>query len=294
MNLSDYLKENKQTVEAAMATFFPKEEGTAETIYKAMSYSLEAGGKRLRPILVIAGAEAVGGTAKSVLPTACALEMIHTFSLVHDDLPAMDNDDLRRGKPTNHKVFGEAMAILAGDGLATEAFRVMARYSTDVEPARLVKVIDAVATATGYTGMIGGQVLDMEGEKQKLSQSELERIHRFKTGRLITVSVVAGAMLANATTAQIESLTKYGDAIGLAFQIADDILDIEGTTEELGKPQGSDVAREKSTFPALLGLDQSKRYMHEVVEKAKEALAGFDSKADALRAMADYIVKRKN
>ena len=252
-----------------------------------------AGGKRLRPILSIAGAEAVGADFEKVLPSACALEMIHTYSLIHDDLPAMDDDDLRRGNPTNHKVFGEAMAILAGDSLLTHAFQVIASNVPRNSEATIVEVIKRLAIASGSLGMAGGQAEDLLSEKKKISIEELERLHRHKTGKLIQCSVEIGAILGGATPRQVESLSRYGECIGLSFQIADDILDIEGG-EEIGKDIGSDVANEKATYPALMGLEESKRLAKDITDKALRSLEDFDFRADPLREIAKYVVYRKN
>jgi geranylgeranyl diphosphate synthase, type II len=293
MDLHNYLNSYKTTVETAMASSLYADSATPKKVVEAMTYSLEAGGKRIRPILVLAGAEAVGGSINDVMPLACAMEMIHTFSLVHDDLPAMDNDDLRRGKPTNHNVFGEAIAILAGDALLAEAFRLIAKLGETIDPKVAIEILSDVALATGHAGMVGGQVIDLESEGKTISVDELQQLHQLKTGKLIRVSVVSGAKCAGATTQQIESLTTYGEAIGLAFQIADDILDIEGSTEQLGKPQGSDTDSNKSTYPALIGMEESKRLATQVIDDAITALEGFDEKADPLRKIAKFIISRK-
>ncbi len=294
MDLTHYLKERQALVEEALCASI--NDGRVPTkLADAMSYSLNAGGKRLRPVLVIAGAEAVGGNAAQVLPAAVALEMIHTFSLIHDDLPAMDDDSLRRGKPTNHVVYGEACAILAGDGLLAEAFAVLAdpAHFTDVDPATRVAVIHDIAQATGPRGMTGGQVIDMEATGTAQTEATLERLHAHKTGRLITVSVITGARLAGATSAEITALTRYGDDIGLAFQIADDILDIEGNQEEIGKDIGSDAAQGKSTYPTVIGMAAAKQRARALVEKAIDALSTFEDAADPLRAIARYVIERK-
>ncbi len=293
MNLESYLKSKKSEVESALTRSL-SDETIPATLKKSMEYSLSAGGKRLRPILVIAGAEAVGGAARNVMPIALALEMIHTFSLIHDDLPAMDDDDLRRGKPTNHKVFGEATAVLAGDGLLAEAFSVLTRHAKDSDPARLVDVIGDIADATGARGMTGGQQIDMESAGRPLSENELSRLHAMKTGRLITVSATSGAKYCGAKAEQIEALKKYGESIGLAFQIADDILDIEGNQEEIGKDVGSDVEKGKATYPAIIGLDVSRQKAVSLVEQAVNALSIFDVHADPLREIARYIIERRS
>lgn len=294
MDLKTYIKERQTLVEEALCSSI-NDGATPVRLAEAMTYSLNAGGKRLRPVLVIAGAEAVGGSAVQVLPAAVAMEMIHTFSLIHDDLPSMDNDDLRRGKPTNHKVYGEAMAILAGDGLLAEAFAVLADRSrfpgtTDFT---IVDVMRDIARATGPRGMTGGQVIDMESTGKKITPDELKKLHVHKTSRLITASVTAGARLAGANAEQISVLEKYGEVIGLAFQITDDILDIEGDQEELGKDIGSDVEHGKNTYPALIGMQESKKRAQQLVDEAIAALECFDEKAEPLRAIARYVVERR-
>lgn len=296
MDLKAYLAERRSRVDEALQRVFPPPAGPAADVVTSMSYSLFAGGKRLRPILCIAGAEAVGGNAESVLPVACALELIHTYSLIHDDLPVMDNDDLRRGKPTNHKVFGEAVAVLAGDGLLTEAFRLMSSGAGGPgaqDPAALLAVIRLVAEAAGYEGMVGGQVADIQSEGKRVEPEVLEFIHRHKTGALICASVTAGAVLGGGKEAQIEAIRLYGRHIGLAFQVADDILDVVGDSAKLGKGVGGDARKKKITYPSLLGLDASKDLQASLVGKALEALLDFDEKAEPLRAIAVYIIERK-
>jgi len=239
----------------------------------------------------------VGGDMVTALPAACAMEMIHTYSLIHDDLPAMDNDDFRRGNPTNHKVFGEATAILAGDALLTEAFILLSNpeWTAGISPEILVRVIHEIALCSGSRGMIGGQVVDMESEgKKEIDLATVQYIHTHKTGALIRASVKTGALLGGAGEADLSAMIRYGEAVGLAFQIADDILDIEGTTEQIGKDAGSDQARGKATYPAVMGLAESKRRASELVENAIDALSGFGEKADPLRAIASYIVQRKS
>lgn len=292
MDLTAYLHERRQWVETALARSID-DPAIPETLREAMRYSLDAGGKRLRPVLVIASAEAVGGMADRVMHAAVALEMIHTFSLIHDDLPAMDDDSLRRGKPTNHKVFGEATAILAGDGLLAEAFSVLADAAGGIDPRLLVEVIRDVADATGGRGMTGGQVLDLAATGRSIGEAELTRLHLAKTGALLRVSTTAGAKLCGASPGQIAALSRYGETIGLAFQIADDILDIEGSEAEIGKDVGSDAAKGKSTFPAVIGLEASRRQAKALVDQAVAALSAFDEKADPLRRIAQYIVERK-
>ncbi|MCE5281892.1 MAG: polyprenyl synthetase family protein [Deltaproteobacteria bacterium] len=271
-------------------TIYPPE------IFRAVRYSLFAGGKRIRPILCLAAAEAVGGKPEPILPVACAIEMIHTYSLIHDDLPAMDNDDYRRGRLTSHKVFGEDLAILAGDALLTEAFQVMTRreVAAGLPPARLLQVVREIAEAAGWFGMVGGQVLDVQSEGQTVAPETLYAIHRMKTGAMILVSLRTGAILAGAAEEALAALSDYGRQIGLAFQIADDILNVEGDKALLGKGTGSDAARGKVTFPLLLGLEASRSRAEELVKGAIEALAPFDEKAEPLRWIARYILERKS
>ncbi len=301
MDLQRYLEERKMLVDSALEKWFPPlEEGSREEkflfpLHRAIRHSLFAGGKRIRPILCMAAHETVGGKGEGVLPFACALEMIHTYSLIHDDLPAIDNDDYRRGKPTCHHVFGEGMAILAGDALLTEAFRVM----TDRQPGRnwgeersVLEVINRVARAAGIGGMVGGQVVDIESEGKDVDLATLQFLHTHKTGAMLLVSVQAGARLGNATDADFRVLTRYGERIGLAFQIADDILDVEGKAEILGKTPGSDRSKKKATYPSVVGLEESKRRAKELVEGALEALGCFGAEADPLRKIARFIVER--
>jgi len=261
-----------------------------------MRYSLFAGGKRVRPILAIAAAEALGAKTAGLLPIAGTLELIHTYSLIHDDLPAMDNDDFRRGRPTCHKVYGEAMAILAGDGLLNMAFEALSdpRRLKTVPPRQLVSITREIAVASGVFGMVGGQVVDMESEGKDVDLPTLEYIHTHKTGALIRASVRVGALYARASEKRLKALTRYGEMVGLAFQIADDILDITGTQEEIGKDVGSDLKRDKKTFPSFYGLAESRRRAHEVAGHAVDALREFDRKADPLRELAKYIVTRVN
>ena len=299
MTLEDYLHTKKAWVETHLEAVLAEPGLTPAALHASMAYSLYAGGKRLRPILAVAGCEAVGGTPELVAPFACALEMIHTYSLIHDDLPAMDDDDLRRGRPTNHKIYGEAVAIIAGDALLTEAFAWMAQaYQAPVAAGRLpaVRVLDVIgklAQAAGMTGMAGGQVIDLDYEgKTTITLAQLETLHRLKTGRLLEASVALGAQLAGANPEQITALTRYGAAIGLAFQIADDVLDIEGGSE-IGKDVGSDQARGKVTYPALLGLAQSKTLAREWIDKAIGYLSIFGNAAEPLRQIAVYVIERR-
>jgi geranylgeranyl diphosphate synthase, type II len=289
-----YLVERARAVDQALERFLPAETRAPETIHKAMRYSVFAGGKRLRPVLVIAGAEAVGGRMDDVMPTACALELIHTYSLIHDDLPAMDNDDFRRGRPTSHKVFGEAMAILAGDGLLTHAFRLLAdNWRPGMDGAVLRDVLVDVADAAGTDGMVGGQVADLEAEGRRIGGDMLDYIHLHKTAALIRTSIRVGARLSGATADQLRALAVAGGDLGLAFQIVDDILDVTGTTEQLGKTAGKDQAQQKATYPALHGLDASRARAKHLVGEALAALAPLGPAAEPLRALAHLILERK-
>lgn len=295
MDLKAYLEKKRAMVDRALAEYLPEVTGPTSTLVQAMRYSVFAGGKRLRPILCIAGAETVGGSGESVLPAACALEFVHTYSLIHDDLPAMDDDDLRRGKPTNHKVFGEAVALLAGDGLLTDAFRLVSsqeiidRFPSD----DLLKVIQTIATAAGYQGMVGGQTVDILSEGVEVDLPTVEFIHTHKTGALISAAVVSGGLLGGGTSEEIGALRRYGDDIGLAFQIADDILDLVGDSRVMGKTAGSDHRKKKATYPATAGLLRAREVQTGLAQAALEALAGFDHRADPLRAIATYIVERE-
>lgn len=292
--LKTYLAERKALIDAALERFLPGEEDGPEIIHQAVRHSLFAGGKRLRPILCVAAVEAVGGCGQDFLSCACALEMIHTYSLIHDDLPAMDNDDYRRGMPTSHRVFGEGIAILAGDALLTEAFHLLSRpeFTKDDNAEKRLQVFNLIARAAGTAGMVGGQVMDLQGEGKTVTLETLEDMHRRKTGAMLTVSVVSGAILAGATAAETAALSRYGQDIGLAFQIADDILNVTGDSVLMGKGTGSDLSRGKTTFPALMGLEASRRRLAELVEGAAAHLAGFDHRAKPLRQIARYIMER--
>jgi geranylgeranyl diphosphate synthase, type II len=292
MDLKAYLRDKRALVDDALKAVFPDPQGPAADVVRAMTYSLFAGGKRLRPILCIGGTEAVGKEGRTVLPFACSLELIHTYSLIHDDLPAMDNDDLRRGKPTSHKVFGEAVALLAGDGLLTEAFRLMAGTS-GVDPRALLKVIRLVGSAAGYQGMVGGQVVDIQSEGKPVDPSLVNFIHSHKTGALIHASVTSGAILGGGTEEQVNAISSYGEKIGLAFQIADDILDVEGDSKTMGKGVGGDARKKKITFPGAVGLQKAKEIQGRLVEEALGALKAFGERADPLRSIAVYIIERK-
>jgi geranylgeranyl diphosphate synthase type II len=294
--IEQYLDERKALVDTALQKFMPKPSGLASDVIKAMNYSLFAGGKRIRPILCIAGAEAVGGSADTVVPVACAIELIHTYSLIHDDLPAMDNDDFRRGKPTNHKVFGEAIAVLAGDGLLTLAFNLMASYGAEktVEKKALLRVIDLIASAAGYKGMVGGQAVDITYEGKQPDPAVVEYIHRHKTAALIAASATAGTILAGGNMDEEKSINRYGQQIGLAFQIADDILNIEGDRKIIGKGTGSDEEKGKITYPSVFGTAESKTIQKELIANAIDSLKIFDTRAEPLREMARYIITRKS
>ena len=294
MNLDEYIAERVTRIDTELDRYLPAGERLPTSLHQAMRYSIFAGGKRIRPLLMIAACEAVGGTMPSVLPAACAMEMIHTYSLIHDDLPAMDNDDYRRGRLTNHKVFGEATAILAGDALLTQAFILLATGAPDesVAPAERLRVLQIIATAAGSLGMVGGQVVDMESETKSVELPVVEYIHTHKTGALILASLQTGAILGGADSRAFAALTRYGECAGLAFQIADDILDIVGEQSQLGKDVGSDVHRGKATYPALLGLAESRRRAEELRDMAIEALAPLGTKAEPLRALVAFIVDR--
>ena len=294
-DLNTYLTDRRALIEAELVRVAAPDATVADvpqTLRKAMTYSLLAGGKRLRPILALAGCEAVGGNHEVALPLACALEMIHTYSLVHDDLPAMDNDDFRRGRPTSHKVFGEAMAILAGDALLTEAFAVISRCQAP--PAVVVKVLGELATAVGAAGMVGGQVLDSESTGHKIDLALLRQIHNKKTGALLTVSVCTGARLGGADEQAVASLRRYAEALGLAFQIIDDILDVTADLQTLGKDPGSDRAAGKTTYVDLLGIDGARRQAIEVMNEGIAALEPFGAAAEPLRILGTYTIERRS
>ncbi len=294
MNLADYLNEQQTKIDEEIDRLVPPETEPPSTIHRAMRYSLQAGGKRIRPILCLEAARSVSDQIEGVISAACSLEMIHTYSLIHDDLPALDNDDLRRGKLTCHKVFGEAMAILAGDALLTFAFQVLAELPATT-PERKTEMIRELATASGTVGgMIGGQVADLEGEGQPPNAELLESIHRAKTGALLRASVRMGAIYAGANPEQGERLTRFGEHVGLAFQIVDDILDVEQPSEALGKTAGKDAAQQKITFPAVYGLEQSRNMAREECDLAHQALLPFGDRANRLHQIADLIVHRKS
>jgi geranylgeranyl diphosphate synthase type II len=291
-DLDAYMKERLAAVDAALDVFLPPETQRPETLHKAMRYSVFAGGKRLRPILVMAGAEAVGGAAEQVIPTACAMELIHTYSLVHDDLPAMDNDDFRRGVPTNHKVFGEATAILAGDALLTLAFRLVADNVRQTNRSALEVVVD-IADAAGHGGMVAGQVADLEAEGRQVGAETVDYIHTHKTGALIRTSLRVGARLCGATAEQVHTLSVAGADLGLAFQIVDDILDVVASSEELGKTAGKDQIQQKATYPAIHGLEASRARARDLIDAADAALAALGPRAEPIRALGRFILERK-
>ena len=292
-DLASYLQDKKELVEVALDGSLPIVR--PEKIYEAMRYSLLAGGKRLRPILCLATCELLGGTEEMSMPTACALEMIHTMSLIHDDLPAMDNDDYRRGKLTNHKVFGEDIAILAGDGLLAYAFEFVVTQTQNVAPKNIIEVIARLGRTVGAAGLVGGQVLDLESEgKTDITAETLTFIHTHKTGALLETSVVSGAILAGAGPEEVQKLSQYAQNIGLAFQIIDDILDITATQEELGKTAGKDLVAQKATYPSLWGIEESRNQAQQLIDSAIDKLADYGEKAAPLRAIAQYIVNRKH
>ena len=290
-DLNAFLSTRTEAVNRALDHFLPSEKTKPATIHKAMRYSLFAGGKRMRPAVLLAAAQACGGAEKNAMPLACAVECIHTYSLIHDDLPAMDNDDFRRGKPTNHKVYGEGIAVLAGDALLTQAFEIAAqckrfpRYPHD-------QIVLEIAKASGSLQLVGGQVADLEGENKKLSVAELRYIHERKTSALLCCSVRLGGMSANCTTAQLKALTDFGYNVGLAFQVIDDILDVTQTSEQLGKTAGKDVAVQKATYPSIVGLEKSRKIAKQLTAKAFASLKPFKGKAVVLEALAEYLLKR--
>jgi geranylgeranyl diphosphate synthase type II len=296
MDIKAYLKERRELIDSFLASYFAHPVIPA-SLNESMAYSIFAGGKRVRPVLALASYEACGGKADDIVPYASALEFIHTYSLIHDDLPAMDNDDLRRGKPTSHKVFGEGMAILAGDALLTEAFYLLSNNTHRTSGFRgrdVLKVIREIAMAAGAHGMVGGQAEDILSEGREMDGENLSFIHAHKTGALITVSVRTGAILAGAGKRKLSALTAYGENIGLAFQIVDDVLDIRGDSAELGKPTGSDEKKKKLTYPGMYGIDLSLKRAEGLIQKAIDSIALFSDSAEPLREIARYILGRKN
>ncbi len=295
MDLKTYLSERKTLIDQALECYLPPGNGPGQRVVEAMRYSLLAGGKRLRPILCLAAAEAVAGNVEQVMPVAGALEMIHTYSLIHDDLPAMDDNDFRRGRPTCHKKFDEATAILAGDGLLTAAFEVLAAAATN-HPAQASvyhEVVQTIARAAGYQGMVGGQMADLLAEGQPSTLEQVEAIHRLKTGALLTASVRSGALLGGGSARDILALTHYGEKFGLIFQITDDLLDVEGESAEMGKPTGMDAIRQKATYPAVMGVAAAKNQARDLVAAALVDLQPFGERAEPLRQLARYLLVRR-
>ncbi len=289
-NFSSYLEKTRTLVEAALDESLGPEH--PEKLREAMRYSLLAGGKRLRPILCLASCELAGGNPQIAMPAAVALEMIHTMSLIHDDLPSMDNDDLRRGRPTNHKVYGDAIAILAGDALLTRAFEMVSLRTNQVSSERLLKVVGELSLVAGAPGLVGGQVVDLECEGKKVDLETLEFIHLHKTGALLKACVTCGALIGGADEKLLDALKIYARGIGLAFQIIDDILDVTASSDVLGKTAGKDLIADKTTYPKLLGLDESRRRADDLVRQAKQALEPWKSRSSPLLALADYITNR--
>jgi geranylgeranyl diphosphate synthase type II len=294
LEIESYLRERAAMVERALAGAVAEPGGPASRLLEAMRYSLLAGGKRLRPVLALAACEAVGGRLEAAMAFACAIEMIHTYSLIHDDLPCMDDDDLRRGRPTNHKIYGEAIATLAGDALLTDAFGLLVTAaSADAPPAAVLATVAELAQAAGSAGMVAGQAIDLLGEGSTMTIGELEYLHRRKTGALFIAAVRGGARLGGASEAQLEALEAYARALGLAFQVIDDILDVEASTEQMGKRTAKDAANGKNTYPGLIGLDKSWQFARDLESRAQHALDGFDFRAEPLRALASFAVERR-
>lgn len=294
MNFKEELKNRVVNIEDLLNEYMPEVEGYQNNILDSMNYSLKAGGKRLRPILTLEACKLVGGNEKDAYPFAVAIEMIHTYSLIHDDLPALDNDDLRRGRKTNHKVYGEAMAILAGDGLLNYAYEIMLRESLSKgEPEKYLKAINEIAKASGIYGMIGGQVVDIESEGKSIDMEKLDFIHMNKTAAIIIGCMRAGAIIGGASEEELENVTKYAKNIGLSFQIVDDILDIVGDEAKLGKKVGSDIDNEKSTYPSLIGLEKSKETANKLIAEAKMSIDYINKDSEFLNNLADYIVDRE-
>ena len=291
-NLDKYTRQRVKQIDQALNKFLPGPRAKPITIHKAMRYSLFAGGKRIRPIITLASAEACGGRVSRAIPLACAVECIHTYSLIHDDLPSLDNDDFRRGHPTNHKVFGEGIAILAGDALLTQAFDIAAR-TKPTKRYSIAKTTLELTHTSGSQQLIAGQVADLEGEGKKLTLTQLRYIHERKTSALLTCAARLGGMSANCTATQLKALTDFGRHIGLAFQVIDDILDVTQTSKQLGKTAGKDQAANKATYPAVVGLNKSKKIAKDLTDKAYMALKPFKGKAVALEAMAGYLLDRE-
>ncbi len=296
MHIVEYLERKRIEVDRFLDLVTPPSVTPPTTLHESMRYSLLAGGKRIRPILAIAAAEAIAATTPGLMPVACSLEFIHTYSLIHDDLPSMDNDDFRRGKPTSHKAYGEAMAILAGDALLTMAFDIISRpdLMKGCDPVRQVRLVQELAYGSGNMGMVGGQVLDIKAENKDIDLPTLQNIHKHKTGMLIRAAVRMGAIAAGANDRQLDDMTGYAEDIGLAFQIADDVLNVTGTREELGKNPNTDAERGKKTYPTFHGVEGAKKMADDCVTRAINRLSSFDSLADSLREIARYITSRKN
>lgn len=293
MDFKSSLNNKVKYVEDILKKYMPKEEGYQKTVLEAMNYSLIAGGKRLRPVLTLEAYKIVGGTGEEAIPFAVAIEMIHTYSLIHDDLPALDNDDLRRGRPTNHKVYGEAMAILAGDALLNYAYEIMLKGSLGKEnPEKYLRAIYEVASHAGIYGMIGGQVVDVESEDIQIDKEKLDFIHNNKTAAMIVGCMRAGAIIGGADDKKLKSITDYAENIGLAFQIVDDILDILGDESKLGKKVNSDIENNKSTYPSLLGIDKSRDISRELISSAKSNIGEIFEDVEFLNGLADYIISR--
>jgi len=294
-DLADIMAERRALVDAALDRRLPPAEEPPPTIHEAMRYSVFAGGKRLRPMLALFGCEAVGGKLEDAMPAAVALELIHTYSLVHDDLPAMDDDDFRRGRPTCHKVYGEAVAVLAGDALLTHAFQVLADpTATGVPAARRLQMIAEISAAAGSLGMVGGQTMDIQAEGKALDPTTLLTLHSKKTGALLRASLRVGGLAGGAGDAAMASLTRYGERLGLAFQIVDDILDIEGSSVEMGKTAGSDMRKQKATYPAVFGLEASRREAARLLAEAREAVRPLGDDGAVLVALADFVGRRRS
>lgn len=291
MNLKEYLHSNKISVEQQLNVLICNQDDIP-VIFDAMKYSLEAGGKRLRPILALMACELLGGNRDDIMPYACAIEMIHTYSLIHDDLPAMDNDDFRRGKPTSHRIFGEGFAILAGDALLNKAFEVIHNELLRKPCLEQIKAAAYISSASGAEGMIGGQCIDLHYENKQVDSSILDRMHKKKTGALIKAPLVAGALIAGGTDDDVKRLECYGELIGLAFQVWDDILDVEGSTEKLGKKVGSDASNNKSTYVSCYGLEESKQIAKGLIEEAHAQIEYYGSKGQMLKELASYIIER--
>ena len=293
MDFNQYLTEKKDLIDNKLDSLVP-ENREIPVITEAMRYSLFAGGKRLRPILTLMACEVFEGCEEDVLPFACCIEMIHTYSLIHDDLPAMDNDDLRRGKPTNHKVFGEGFAVLAGDALLNHAFETMTAIIANTPKPEYVRAMELICKASGVNGMIGGQCIDLYSENKSIDLETLKRMHGKKTGALITASLTAGAVISKAGQDDIKNIMEFGDLIGLAFQVTDDILDVSGSTEKLGKTINKDAKYHKSNFISFYGMEKSRQIAVELIEEAKQKLANYGNKGYYLSELANYIISRDN